>query len=311
MLWALILSTILAICSSNWTMIWMCLEINALIMCFLMTKTIEKNSLKTTPTFLYFCVQVLTSIMMILMISKENTTLHLMVIIFLLMKMGSWPFHGWYLTLFNSMELSQPPLFIIMTWQKVIPMVMIFNIYMEWKTSLMLMMMAMGTLVVPLIYMKKNMSLKTLLALSSLNNNGWLLMTIFCSKKLAFLFLLFYALSLLWMVELTKKMKTKKNMNPSSSLTVTLIVSNMGGIPPMTMFWAKTSTVKFLMNEKFFQIISMILVMSACYLLYFYLTMLMSEIMKTPLKTLNPKMKVMKLMNMKIMLMSMSSFLLI
>jgi NADH:ubiquinone oxidoreductase subunit 2 (subunit N) len=66
------------------------------------------------------------------------------------------------------------------------------------------------------------------------------------------------------------------------------VVANIGGIPPLTIFWGKILVIKTLLESGFPTEIVLVIIALACFFLYFYMWIPINETVKTPTKTQIP-----------------------
>nr|YP_010510818.1 NADH dehydrogenase subunit 2 [Chortoglyphus arcuatus]UBQ34117.1 NADH dehydrogenase subunit 2 [Chortoglyphus arcuatus] len=294
MMYVLMLTSLMGICSTQWVTLWVILEMNTLSMCFLISKEKKKSKDKENVSLLYFLTQVLCSICILIASNMQHSPLTQMVLCTaIMMKMGSWPTHLWYMKLINLMELKETPLMLIMTWQKILPTSMILMMKMTLINLTILMGMAFMSILVATSQLKKELSMKSILGLSSLNNNGWLTITCLISPKILMLYLLLYSPSLILLMMKMKKMKTIEKNHPVKFWETSMMMMNLSGLPPMTMFWGKLMVVKNMMNTNFPKESVFILILTSCVFLYFYMTMLSVQmtkmVSKFPLPLENPQ----------------------
>nr|YP_010354346.1 NADH dehydrogenase subunit 2 [Blomia tropicalis]UOG85313.1 NADH dehydrogenase subunit 2 [Blomia tropicalis] len=291
MLWVLVLSTMLGMASSQWLMSWVMLEVNTLAMCGKVSQVTKKMKQKETQTFIYYLVQVFTSLIILTSSCMQTSTMTQMALISALMvKMGAWPTHIWYMKLIMLMKMGKPTLTILMTWQKILPLTLMSYPMMNsnMNKTLVMVITAMSIALPPLM-MTPNMEMKTILGLSSVNNNGWLIMLLLCSKWVLLTFLALYTLSLSVVFKEFKNMKNKNLQNKKEQWTTTLAISNLSGLPPFTMFWAKVMALKTMMNSNIPTEYMMMMMLMACVLLYHYIYSTTNEMMTNQTKNQNPK----------------------
>uniref|UniRef100_UPI00315DD99B NADH dehydrogenase subunit 2 n=1 Tax=Sancassania mycophaga TaxID=3127633 RepID=UPI00315DD99B len=284
----LVTTTLLGVCSTSWIMIWVCLEMNTLAMCWIIAKDMKIEKMQEYTTLLYYLVQVMASIILLLTTNMEVSLATCMIMsATLMMKMGVWPIHSWYMKLIKSMEMKQASMLIVMTWQKILPVMLLMSMAKTPEMKTVMLVMALITLVAPLSKLVKNLSMKSIMALSSFNNNGWLMISTVASMQTFLAFLTLYSSSLLITLKSMKFMSTKSMSVALPFWSATLLVSNMGGLPPLTMFWSKILVVKSMMSSTIPTELAFVLMITACYFLYHYLWMVMNEMSWSPMKTQN------------------------
>nr|YP_009050201.1 NADH dehydrogenase subunit 2 [Sancassania berlesei]AGZ63939.1 NADH dehydrogenase subunit 2 [Sancassania berlesei] len=284
----LILSTMMGLSSSSWITVWVCLEINTLAMCWVISKNSKESKYQESPIFLYYIIQVMASVVLLVLATSQESSISQTLLMFcLLMKMGVWPIHLWYMKLIDSMEMKQSSMLLVMTWQKILPIILILSILEKEEMKLLILALAVITLATPVTNLIKSLSVKSILASSSLNNNGWLMVASVCCMDTFFLFLLIYSITL-WVTLKSMMTMTLKSMKTGMPFwSGTLVVSNMGGLPPLTMFWAKVLIIKSAIESEMPSEVLLSLVLIARYFLYHYLWMTLNEMAWSPTKSQN------------------------
>nr|YP_010952476.1 NADH dehydrogenase subunit 2 [Macroglossum fritzei]WMQ52731.1 NADH dehydrogenase subunit 2 [Macroglossum fritzei] len=307
-LFILFFSTMISISSNSWFGCWIGLEINLLSFIPLISNSV--NLLASEASLKYFLVQSIASMnflfsilmKMILMKNFEiNNFISIMINSSLLMKMGSAPFHFWFPNI--SEGLSWFNNFILMTWQKITPFILLsyyFNFnFMYFIIILNVMIGALGGM--------NQTSLRKMMSFSSINNLGWMIFSMMISENLwmfyfimysfliSIMFFLFYLLNMFFINQLFIN-----NMNFMIKLNLMINFLSLGGLPPFLGFLPKWIIINFLMINKFY-ILTLIMVMSSLITIYFYIRIIYSSFMFNYLKLkwfkINLKNKLMNLIN--------------
>nr|YP_588083.1 NADH dehydrogenase subunit 2 [Coreana raphaelis]AAY89302.1 NADH dehydrogenase subunit 2 [Coreana raphaelis] len=282
----LFFSTLISISSNSWLGCWIGLEINLLSFIPLISK--NNNLLNSEASLKYFLTQSIASMnflisIILLMITMKNFEINhifsMLINSSLLMKMGSVPFHFWFP---NIMEgLSWLNCFILMTWQKISPMI-ILSYYMNNKFIII---MTMFNVIIGALGGFNQLSLRKLLAFSSINNLGWLLMSLMISENLWLIYmilysfmisimcLLFYMLNIFFLNQLYNF-----NINFSIKISIMINLFSLGGLPPFIGFFPKWIIINFLLNFNLF-IISFIFIMMSLIMLFLYIRIIYSSFM--------------------------------
>nr|YP_009051476.1 NADH dehydrogenase subunit 2 [Psoroptes ovis]AIH15209.1 NADH dehydrogenase subunit 2 [Psoroptes ovis] len=281
----IILSSLLAISSSSWVMMWVFMEMNSLALCGMMSKELKKNSMTSSPSMFYLLVQLPASIIfLIFMTSNPNSkTIMCMGILVMMIKSGAFPFHMWYLKTLGLLNMSSPSMKMIMTWQKIIP----FFILSYFKLWELLVILGLMNMLIPLVKMSKLSSMKSILVLSSINNNSWFMMSSLLSFMILSLYFMIYSLSLLITMSFLKSVKKKSFILKENPMETMLVIMNLGGIPPSVMFLGKMIIFTLLVKMNLPKEIMMLMLMMACYFMYHYLWCTFPYLMNTPLKSQN------------------------
>nr|YP_009110121.1 NADH dehydrogenase subunit 2 [Papilio helenus]AIW64816.1 NADH dehydrogenase subunit 2 [Papilio helenus] len=287
----LIFSTLISISSNSWLGCWIGLEINLL--SFIPLISSYKNLLSSEAALKYFLTQAIASInflfsILIKMILMKNFEINYLISIMInssmLMKMGSAPFHFWFPNIIEG--LSWFNCFILMTWQKISPMILL-SYYMN---SNFLMMIAIINTIIGVLGGINQTSLRKLMAFSSINNLGWMLISLLISENLWLFYLMMYSF-LISVLCLTFNLLNAYfinqlfiiNLNSIIKLSLLINFMSLGGLPPFLGFFPKWITINFLVMNKFFMI-SFIFIMLSLIMLFFYIRIIYSSIMFNYLK---------------------------
>lgn len=281
----LIISTLIGISRTSWVIVWICLEVNTLAMCWVLSKESKNLKYRGNTTITYYLVQVITSIVILSLSNQEERMMRsTLIVIAILAKIGAWPIHLWYIKIIDSIEIEQKSMLIVITWQKILPIILVVSINLGAYIIIILTTLRLATLIVPLVKLSKKSSVKRIIALSSLNNNAWLIISIIASLKCFRIFLTLYSTTLAITLKSLRKITTKIitiNLTFWSSL---LVIGNMGGLPPLTIFWSKVIVLKITILRQVSTELALILIISACYILYHYLWIGNYETSKKPNK---------------------------
>nr|YP_010025546.1 NADH dehydrogenase subunit 2 [Sarcophaga pauciseta]QOQ35845.1 NADH dehydrogenase subunit 2 [Sarcophaga pauciseta] len=282
----LMMGTLISVSANSWLGAWMGLEINLLSFIPLMS---DDKLMSTEASLKYFLTQALASsvflfatIMFLLNSSSPNSNLFMEMMIFssLLLKSGSAPFHFWFP---NVMEgLSWLNSLILMTWQKIAPLMLISYIIFKPLiiTSIILSSMigALGGL--------NQTSLRKLMAYSSINHLGWMLAAMYDSNLLWIMYFTFYSFLTFTMIFMFSLFKTS-HINQLFTLTfhsknmkffLFFNLLSLGGLPPFLGFLPKWLVIQSLtMNNQLLLLTFMVLM--TLITLYFYIRLSYSAFM--------------------------------
>nr|YP_010274813.1 NADH dehydrogenase subunit 2 [Capila translucida]UJV31508.1 NADH dehydrogenase subunit 2 [Capila translucida] len=287
----LIFSTLISISSNSWMGCWIGLEINML--SFIPLISNSNNLLNSEASLKYFLIQAIASInflfliliKMILMKNFEiNNLISILINSSMYMKMGSVPFHFWFPNIIEGM--SWLNCFILMTWQKITPMILL-SYYMN--KNLLLLIMMMNTIIGAIGGMNQT-SLRKLMSFSSINNLGWMMFAILVSKSLWLFYFLMYSFLISIMCFFFFIMNSyyinqlfMMNMNFMVKFLMFINFLSMGGLPPFLGFFPKWIIINFMILNKFY-IISFVFIMMSLMTLFFYIRIIYSCIMFNYLK---------------------------
>nr|YP_010952541.1 NADH dehydrogenase subunit 2 [Craspedortha porphyria]WMQ52861.1 NADH dehydrogenase subunit 2 [Craspedortha porphyria] len=290
-LFILFFSTMISISSNSWFGCWIGLEINLL--SFIPLISNSNNLLSSEASLKYFLTQsiasmnFLFSILFKLILIKNfemNNFISIMINSSLLMKMGSTPFHFWFpnisegLSWFNNL--------ILMTWQKISPMILL-SYYMNLNFLYFIIML---NVMIGAIGGMNQTSLRKLMAFSSINNLGWMIFSIMISENLwlfyflmysfliSIMFFLFYMLNMFFINQLFIN-----NMNFIIKMNLLVNFLSLGGLPPFIGFLPKWIIINFLMFNKFY-LLTLIMIMSSLITIYFYIRIIYSTFLFNYLK---------------------------
>nr|YP_010165065.1 NADH dehydrogenase subunit 2 [Phthorimaea operculella]QRN71770.1 NADH dehydrogenase subunit 2 [Phthorimaea operculella]QSL98463.1 NADH dehydrogenase subunit 2 [Phthorimaea operculella] len=285
-LFILFFSTLISISSNSWFGCWIGLEINLL--SFIPLISNSNNLMASEASLKYFLTQsiasinFLFSILLKLMLMKNfeiNMFLSIMINSSLLMKMGAAPFHFWFPNVIEG--LSWFNCFILMTWQKISPMILLSYYF---NKTFLIMIMIINSIIGAIGGLNQT-SLRKLMAFSSINNLGWMLSTILISENLWMFYLFMYSFLVLIMCFLFNILNMFYinqlfilNMNPLIKLSLFINFLSLGGLPPFIGFFPKWIVINFLINNKIF-ILTFIFVMMSLIMLFFYIRIIYSSFM--------------------------------
>nr|WAP91515.1 NADH dehydrogenase subunit 2 [Grimpoteuthis sp.] len=289
----LILGSILSLSSSHWLVMWMGLELN--LMSILPLMNIKGKSFEIDSSMKYFIIQSFSS--SLLMISTiilyfyssswysmfNNSFITSILIISLLIKLGSVPFHLWLPNI--TKQMSWMMLFFILSWQKLAPLFMLSFINFNYNLILF---SAIFSSILGSIQAINQTSIQLIMTYSSISHLGWMLVTVMINNMIMLLYLSIYSLIILPLFYYFNKKsgykifnltQSNKNMNMDFLMFIPLMLS-LGGFPPFMGFITKILILLLLINMNFI-ITPMILFLSTLISLYFYLNLSMMMLIKS------------------------------
>nr|YP_010286283.1 NADH dehydrogenase subunit 2 [Ornithomya biloba]UKS08892.1 NADH dehydrogenase subunit 2 [Ornithomya biloba] len=274
----MIMGSMISISSNSWLSAWMGLEINLLSFIPLMS---DMKLMSTEASLKYFLTQALASSILLfssiilymnLNIYFSNNFLKMMIISSLFMKSGAAPFHFWFP---NVMEgLSWINSLILMTWQKIAPLMLIS--YMMIKPMILLSIIF--SCIIGSIGGLNQTSLRKLMAYSSINHLSWMLICIYNNSSLWVMYFLIYSLlsfMVILMFEMFKISFTNQlfmSFFNSKILKYFLFMNllSLGGLPPFLGFYPKWMIIQ-MMTSNNQLILLFLLVLTTLITLFFYL----------------------------------------
>nr|YP_010443258.1 NADH dehydrogenase subunit 2 [Polypogon tarsicrinata]UTE83777.1 NADH dehydrogenase subunit 2 [Polypogon tarsicrinata] len=282
----LIFSTLISISSNSWLGCWIGLEINLL--SFIPLISNSNNLLSTEASLKYFLTQSIASInflfsillqMILLKNFEMNYFISIMINSSMLMKMGSTPFHFWFPNIVEGLSWFNN--FLLMTWQKITPMIILSYYF---NKNFIYIIIIFNVIIGALGGLNQT-SLRKLMAFSSINNLGWMLMSIMISENLWMFYLFmysfmisimcfsFYMLNMFFINQLFIN-----NLNSLMKINLFINFLSLGGLPPFIGFFPKWIVINFLMiNQLYFLIF--IMIMSSLIVLFYYIRIIYSIFM--------------------------------
>uniref|UniRef100_A0AB38ZGD9 NADH-ubiquinone oxidoreductase chain 2 n=1 Tax=Hexarthrius vitalisi TaxID=617888 RepID=A0AB38ZGD9_9SCAR len=284
---SLALGTMVAISSYSWMGMWMGLEINLL--SFIPLISMPKNSYSSESALKYFIAQASASTMLLLslvILSSKTTYLmeksdYAMTILntSLLLKMGAAPLHFWFPEVIEG--LSWTNVAILLTWQKIAPMILL--IYSN-KTMILMFTIVISCMVVSGIMGQNHLSLRKIMAYSSINHIGWMIAASLFMETVWLVYFVIYTIITLNIVILFKNLNIfymkqlvlSMSYEPLVKLFFILNFLSLGGLPPFLGFLPKWLTIQIMTENQFF-LLSIIMIVSTLATLFFYMRVTFSS----------------------------------
>nr|QED57274.1 NADH dehydrogenase subunit 2 [Anthonomus eugenii]QED57342.1 NADH dehydrogenase subunit 2 [Anthonomus eugenii]QED57374.1 NADH dehydrogenase subunit 2 [Anthonomus eugenii] len=273
----LIMGSIMAISGTSWLTIWIGLEMN-----LLSIMPIMKDKLKSTSEAMikYFMVQAMASTILlfsILMFQLASTKMMSASTYFILnsalfMKMGAAPLHFWYPEVLSGLPWKNN--FIMLTWQKIAPMLIIIN------TSFSILFISLFIVFSALLGSLQGFNqicLRKILAYSSINHIGWMLASFLCTHTIWLFYYFIYTLINMNIIIILQKMnifymnQINKlfSFNLKMKMMYMLNFLSLSGLPPFLGFIPKWLVVNFLVMNNFLSL-SLILIIFTLLALFMY-----------------------------------------
>nr|AND96745.1 NADH deshydrogenase subunit 2 [Onthophagus longimanus] len=280
-LFSLMLGTMISISSYSWMGMWLGLEINLLSIIPLMSNS--KNPMSSEATMKYFITQTLASMILLFSLILMSINLNYMMLynslslIFmsaLFTKMGAAPFHFWFpeimegLTWFNS--------YIMLTWQKIAPMILISytNFFNITYISLIIILSSMISGIMGM----NQTNLRKILAYSSINHISWMLAAMMFFENIWIFYFLIYSIITLNIIIILNKLNifymnqlfSSMNNYPLIKFFFALNFLSLGGLPPFLGFLPKWLTIQILIKMNLYSL-SLIMIILTLITLFFYM----------------------------------------
>nr|AEY80452.1 NADH dehydrogenase subunit 2 [Liodrosophila aerea] len=285
----MMIGTMITVTSNSWLGAWMGLEINLLSFIPLMS---DNNNFKSTEASLkYFLTQALASTVLlfsvILLMLKNNMNneinesfTSMIMMCALLLKSGAAPFHFWFPNLMEGLTWMNA--LMLMTWQKIAPLMLISYLNSEINNKLLLLSVILSVTVGALGGLNQT-SLRKLMAFSSINHLGWMISALMINESIWFLIYSFGSFVLIYMFNSLKTYHPNQlfswvTQNKMVKFTLFFNFLSLGGLPPFLGFFPKWMVIQQLtfMNQYF---LLMILLMTTLITLFFYLRICFSAFM--------------------------------
>nr|AXS66359.1 NADH dehydrogenase subunit 2 [Elateroidea sp. 1 KM-2017] len=283
-------STLIAISSYSWMGMWIGLEINLLSIIPLMYN--NNNMSSAEASIKYFITQAIASSAILLSIillmknvnfisNMEFSSSYMMIMnSALLTKMGMAPFHFWFPEIMEG--LSWTNCLIILTWQKIMPMTLLM---LNWMTNNFMMSIIVISLIISSIMSMNQISLRKILAYSSINNMSWMMTMIMMMKTTWMVYFIVYSLMTTMLVVIFNNYKIyflnqlfMLNLSIPTKIMFNLNFLSIMGMPPLLGFMPKWLTIQILIENNFFLLTS-ILIICTLAMIFIYLRMMIPSIL--------------------------------
>nr|ALO77322.1 NADH deshydrogenase subunit 2 [Hybosorus sp. HYB01] len=289
---SLITGTLISVSSYSWMGMWIGLEVNLLSIIPLMSS--NKNMLTSEAAMKYFITQAMASTLLMfsmIMLSMNfiyniqlNTYLLYIMNTSLLIKMGAAPFHFWFPEVMEGLSWENST--IMLTWQKIAPMVLIMY---SNKTPFYLMFSIILSSIISGIMGVNQISLRKILAYSSINHIGWMLAAILFLESIWFFYFIIYTLITVSIILIFKTLNvflltqlfSSTLNNPTIKMSFMINFFSLGGLPPFLGFFPKWLTIQALIENGVYSM-TIILIITTLMTLFFYVRLILSTfIIKT------------------------------
>nr|QIV24653.1 NADH dehydrogenase subunit 2 [Hermerius prionoides] len=296
--------SLIAISSYSWLSMWVGLEINLLSIIPLLS---DSNNLFPSESALkYFITQAMASaILLFSIISSINlndfivteSSYYWLIVMnsAILTKMGAAPFHAWFPEVMEGLNWIN--CLIMLTWQKLAPMVILM--YSMNMTMFLSAIIVFSTIISGILGLNQ-ISLRKIMAYSSINHISWMISSMLNSQSIWFLYFLVYFVitaNIVLLFYLTNSLYLKQlfnafNQNKTLKFLFVMNFLSLGGLPPFLGFFPKWLTINNLVENNFL-VLSVILIISTLVTLYFYLRVTFSTLIinstELIIKTPQPK----------------------
>nr|WEM07806.1 NADH dehydrogenase subunit 2 [Canis lupus familiaris]WEM07819.1 NADH dehydrogenase subunit 2 [Canis lupus familiaris]WEM09106.1 NADH dehydrogenase subunit 2 [Canis lupus familiaris]WEM10289.1 NADH dehydrogenase subunit 2 [Canis lupus familiaris]WEM16230.1 NADH dehydrogenase subunit 2 [Canis lupus familiaris] len=298
--------TMIVMLSSHWLLIWIGFEMNMLAIIPILMKKYNPRAMEASTK--YFLTQATASMLLMMgvtinllysgqwVISKiSNPIASIMMTTALTMKLGLSPFHFWVPEVTQGVTLMSG--MILLTWQKIAPMSILYQISPSINTNL-LMLMALTSVLVGGWGGLNQTQLRKIMAYSSIAHMGWMTAIITYNPTMMILNLTLYILMtlstfMLFMLNsstTTLSLSHMWNKFPLITSMILILMLSLGGLPPLSGFIPKWMIIQELTKNNMI-IIPTLMAITALLNLYFYLRLTYSTALTMFPSTNNMKMK--------------------
>nr|WEM12538.1 NADH dehydrogenase subunit 2 [Canis lupus]WEM12551.1 NADH dehydrogenase subunit 2 [Canis lupus]WEM12577.1 NADH dehydrogenase subunit 2 [Canis lupus] len=302
----IMMGTMIVMLSSHWLLIWIGFEMNMLAIIPILMKKYNPRAMEASTK--YFLTQATASMLLMMgvtinllysgqwVISKiSNPIASIMMTTALTMKLGLSPFHFWVPEVTQGITLMSG--MILLTWQKIAPMSILYQISPSINTNL-LMLMALTSVLVGGWGGLNQTQLRKIMAYSSIAHMGWMAAIITYNPTMMILNLTLYILMtlstfMLFMLNsstTTLSLSHMWNKFPLITSMILILMLSLGGLPPLSGFIPKWMIIQELTKNNMI-IIPTLMAITALLNLYFYLRLTYSTALTMFPSTNNMKMK--------------------
>nr|AOM64183.1 NADH dehydrogenase subunit 2 [Panthera pardus orientalis] len=278
--------TMIVMPTSHWLMVWIGFEMNLLAVIPIFMK--KYNPRATEAATKYFLTQATASMLLMMgiiinllhsgqwTVSKDlNPMASIMMTIALAMKLGLAPFHFWVPEVTQGISMSSG--LILLTWQKIAPLSILYQISPTINPSLLLTMAIMSVMVGGWGGLNQT-QLRKIMAYSSIAHMGWMAAIMMYSPTMMILNLIIYIIMTLTTFMLfmynstttTSSLSQTWNKTPLITSFILVLMMSLGGLPPLSGFIPKWMIIQELTKNEMIMMPTL-LAMTALLNLYFYM----------------------------------------
>nr|AML80169.1 NADH dehydrogenase subunit 2 [Equus caballus] len=305
-LMTVLLGTMIVMMSSHWLMIWIGFEMNLLAIIPILMKKYNPRTMEASTK--YFLTQATASMLLMMAIIINlmhsgqwtitkvfNPTASIIMTSALAMKLGLTPFHFWVPEVTQGISLTSG--LILLTWQKLAPMSILYQISPSINLNILLTMAVLSILVGGWGGLNQT-QLRKIMAYSSIAHMGWMTAVLVYNPTLTMLNMLIYIMMTLTMFMLfihsssTTMLSLSHTWNKTPLTTTLILITllSMGGLPPLSGFMPKWMIIQELTKNSSI-ILPTLMAIMALLNLYFYMRLTYSTSLTMFPSTNNMKMK--------------------
>nr|ABM74560.1 NADH dehydrogenase subunit 2 [Paguma larvata] len=298
--------TMIVLTSSHWMLTWIGFEMNMLAVIPILMKKFNPRAMEASTK--YFLMQATASMLLMMgiiinllhsgqwtILNNLNSTASTLMTIALAMKLGLAPFHFWVPEVTQGISLSSG--MILLTWQKIAPLSVLYQISSNINPNLLLSMAILSVLIGGWGGLNQT-QLRKILAYSSIAHMGWMSAILIYNPTMMILNLTIYIMMTLstFMLFMHNSATTTLALSQTwnkmpliTSLILTLMLS-LGGLPPLSGFIPKWMIIQELTKNEMI-ILPTFLAITALLNLYFYMRLTYATALTMFPSTNNMKMK--------------------
>nr|ALA99292.1 NADH dehydrogenase subunit 2 [Anourosorex squamipes]ALA99368.1 NADH dehydrogenase subunit 2 [Anourosorex squamipes]ALA99449.1 NADH dehydrogenase subunit 2 [Anourosorex squamipes]ALA99453.1 NADH dehydrogenase subunit 2 [Anourosorex squamipes]ALA99458.1 NADH dehydrogenase subunit 2 [Anourosorex squamipes] len=298
--------TLIVTMSSHWFMIWIGFEMNMLAFIPLLIKNYNPRSMEASTK--YFMTQATASMILMLAIimnlihegqwtisNISNPTASILMTMALVMKLGLSPFHFWVPEVTQGVSLTSG--MILLTWQKIAPLSVFYQIYPSINLNLILSMSLLSILIGGWGGLNQT-QLRKIMAYSSIAHMGWMTAIMTYQPTIMLLNLFIYItmtistfmLFIFTSTTTTLSLSHAWNKMPLITFLIMMVMLSLGGLPPLTGFLPKWMIIQELAKNNSIILPTTMAILSLLNL-FFYMRLTYSTTLTMFPTTNNTKMK--------------------
>ena len=287
----LIFSVLLASFSRSWLSLWFRLELNILI--FLPLISFRRKIYELENRIKYFLIQRIASLWFlfrILLFSFKLYVVQVVVLLRIIIKLGVFPFHGWFFRVMSTAAWKF--FFLFSTLQKFIPLIVLRNVLFPSIVMVMVISLTLGFI---LSIGSSFLSARLVLTLSSLNNVRWILLRLQRRTTFWLIYIGLYIVLLVPVIGFLFSLSLpysglffSSNTSVREKLLFSSCVFSLGGLPPFLGFFNKFIMIKLILNQiRLFLVL--LIILSSLFLLFYYIRLVFSSLRAYPTRVVNGK----------------------
>lgn len=276
--WIIIITILISISSNHWFIYWIIIEINIIIF----IPIIKYNKLENCNSIItYFITQSFSSILFFISASiiciNYSYFIEILINISILIKLAIIPFHFWLISIREILDYNS--FLIILTFQKIIPLFILFKI----KTEISIFVRILSLILRSIIIFNLKM-FKKILIFRSISHLSWIIILIFISRNFWISYIIVYFLIINSILRFLKKNKIislngliRNKFSINEKIRIIISIISLGGIPPFLGFVIKFISI--ILIIKYSIIVIIILILSSLINIYIYIRIIIPTLL--------------------------------